>query len=160
MTEAEFLATIAGSTVEQWRRLNTQTMYGWEHGHNQRGNFIEPKTFELLAVFKNEIDISLAIGATVADDFEEPWTAKFADSSAHSVAVHFRFRGAVVYEWVGVYVDGGRYLLPMPTAAGAGAYVVEQERMPLARLMFDLAQPGGVHTSLEDALNRAGIQVI
>ena len=159
MTLDHLLKTVNGSAAADWYRMETHTVYGWEHGQKHGQNYLEPKTHSKLAVYKPDIDISLVMDATVNDPFVEPWVQKFPDKHAVSVAVQLRFRGSLVYEWVFVAVDGARYLLPMPKVVGGG-YQVPQAEMPLARLLFELYGVGGVHPSADDALKRAGVAVV
>ncbi len=159
MTLDEILKMIEGSTVTDWHKMNVSTTYGWTSGQDANGNYLEPNTHNYLAVFKPDVDVSIAFDATVADPYDEPWVRKFAAPRALSVAIWFRYRGAVVYEQVGVVVDGGRYLLPMPRPVNQG-FEVDQATLPLARLLFDLYGVGGPHQPVEDALAHAGVTIV
>src|SRR4051794_13628317 len=106
----DLLQTVEQSAPDDWHKMDFPTLYGW--GEGDKGD--EPRTFETLLVYKQDLDVSIAMAATVNKPFEEPWVEEFPDSSAESVVVAFRYRGAIVYEWTCVIVDGGRYLMPMP----------------------------------------------
>src|SRR5438552_4194865 len=108
MTLADLLNTVEGSAADDWHKLKVQTVYGWECG----AHWSVPNTCSELFILRSDIDVSLALVATVKAPFAEPWVQQFADPNATSVAVALRYRGAVVYTWTGVVVDGGRYLLP------------------------------------------------
>ena len=160
MNLSTFLQTIENSTVGQWHKTDVQNVFQWECGKTNGQNYIAPKTFETLAVYKEDIDISLVMTGTINENFSESWTQPFPDADATSVAVFLRYRGAVVYQWVGVIVDGGRYLMPMPEANGNGGYKVQRSSMPLARLLFGIYAPAGVHAQVEEALQRAGVPIL
>jgi hypothetical protein len=157
MKLADLLKTVENSGPEQWHKMDSPTIYGW--GEVDEGRY-EPKTFETLLVCKEDVDVSLAMAATVNKPFQEPWAEKFPDSSAESVVVALRYRGAIVYEWTCVIVDGGRYLMPMPDRKEKDEFELPKAKLPLARLLCQLHGPKGVHTELDGALQRAGIRVV
>jgi len=156
MNLPDFLKTVEQSDPSDWQKKQIQTVYGWNYGDD----WCVPNTCAELCVYKPDIDVTLAFAATVNEDFSEPWVTKFPNPHASSVAVVFRYRGAPVYELVGVVVDGGRYLLPMPAAKGNGQYEVPRDKMPMAELLFQLSGVGGVHTSAADALRGAGVPIV
>ena len=164
MTLSDLLLTVESSSADEWHKIEHETPYGWEWGDkNVDGKmypYIEPRSNHGLAVFKKDVDITLVYGADVTKDFSEPWTEQFPDTSAHSVSVGLQYRGQLVYEWVFVVVDGGRYLLPMPERLGQDQFQLSTAKLPLARLMFALYGPGGVHSSVEDALNRGRVAIV
>src|SRR5262245_52374553 len=100
----ELLATVERSAPADWHKMDSPTLYRWSWGTNGQGNFLEPRTFDTLLIYREDVDISMAMAATVTRPFDEPWVHKFASSDAESVAVALRYRGAVVYEWVHVVV--------------------------------------------------------
>jgi hypothetical protein len=159
MTLDELLQMVESSDASGWHKFEVGTVYGWEYGQKGGQNYLEPKTHDVLAVYRNDIDISLVFAATVNEDFAEPWCQKFPSAKAQSVAVWLRYRGQLVYERVCVVVDGGRYLLPMPEHVG-GTFQVHQSQLPIARLLFDLFRPGGPLGPLESVLNVAGVAVV
>lgn len=151
--------TVDNSTSADWQKLDIHPVRGWEHGQNQGGNYIAPLIFDSVAVYRPDIDITLAIGSTVVEDFAEPWVQTFAAQNASSVAVWLRYRGVPVQEWVCVVVDGGRYLVPLPRPVANG-YQVTQADMPRARLLFDLYGAGGAHQDVDSALAHAGVTIV
>lgn len=160
----DLILTVESSSSDEWHRMDHHTLHGWEWGdRNINGEmypYIEPKTHHNLAVFKKDVDVSIVFGADVIKDFAEPWVQAFPDPKASSILVVLRYRGQVVFEWVFVVVDGGRYLLPLPKPLGNGQYQFAQDKLPFARLMFALYGQGGVHHSLEDTLKRAGVTIV
>jgi hypothetical protein len=156
----DLIATVEKSMPDQWHKMESQTLYGWASGTMGEYPYIEAKTFDTLCVYKPDVDVSLAIGATVNETFEESWNKRFPDPIGRSLVVRLLYRGSPIYEWVFVSVDGGRYLLPMPERVGDDNFGVKKENLPLARLFFQLYGPAGVHDRLEDALKRAGVAVL
>jgi hypothetical protein len=156
----DLIAIVENSSINDWQKLDVHTTYGWEWGQKQGQNYLEPKTHSKLAVFNADVDISLAMDATVTEDFAESWTQKFASPKASSVAIWLRYRGAVVHEWVYVVVDGGRYLLPMPAPDSAGGYQIPNADLKIAQLFFDLYGVGGPHQTVSAALQHAGVKIV
>ena len=62
----EILTLVQASAVDDWQRTEVHTVYEWEYGQKGGQNFIAPKTHERLLVYKPDIDVSIAMGATVA----------------------------------------------------------------------------------------------
>jgi hypothetical protein len=158
MTLDQLLEAVEGSRAEDWHVLAVDTIYRWEGGHEGGQNNLEPKLHDHLAIYRYDVGISLAFGATVNDEFAEDWVQEFPDSRARSAAVWLRYHGHLVFQWTCVVVDGGRYLLPLPDHAD-GRFWVSQAGMPIARLLFDLFGPKGPHQPLESALKIAGIDI-
>jgi len=159
----DLLLTVESSSHDEWHKMDHFTLHGWESGERavsgQQHPYLEPKWHHKLAILKSDIDVSIAFGADVVEDFGETWTANFPNPKASSILVVLRYKGAVVYEWTFVVVDGGRYLLPLPELNN-GQYEVTTASLPFARLMFGLYGQGGLHTALENALTRAGINIV
>jgi hypothetical protein len=160
MNFGTLLTTVEGSSPTAWHiEKNVQTVYAWEYGQRRGQEFIEPRTFDSLAVYMPDIDISLVFAANLNDPFQQPWVQHF-PGSAVSVAIWLRYRGIMVKQWVAVMVEGGRYCLPRPDAAPSGGYQVLEADMPLRRLFFQLYGMSGIHQTVDDALRHAGITVV
>jgi len=139
--------------------MELHTIYDWEYGQKQGNYYLQPQTHSKLVVYKPNVDISLTMGATVVGNFQEPWTNKFFDPNASSVAIWLRYSGSVIFEWVYVCVDGCRYLLPMPNAV-IGGYEVQKTDLQLAQIFFELYGIGGAHQTVEAALEYAGVKIV
>lgn len=159
MTLDQILQTVEGSSPTDWHSMETQTIHSWVVSQGDDGSSIEPKTHSKLLVFRPDIDISVVMDATIVEPFVEPWTQMFQDKHASSVSVQLRYHGAIVFQWVFVVVDGGRYLLPLPEVVG-GAYQLPKARHPLASLFFSLYGVGGVHSTVDRALAVAAIAIV
>lgn len=160
----ELLTTVTRSYANEWHDIEHQVHYGWEYGEkNIAGGmypYLEPNQHSNVAILKDDVDISLAFGAVINADFVEPWTQKFPDEKGTSIAVELRYRGQVVYDWVFVFVDGGRFLMPIPKRDGK-EFSITKDEFTFASLMFDIVElrQGATHT-LDGALQRAGIKVV
>ncbi len=72
------------------------------------------------------------------------WTSNFPDHSATSFFVEATYGGSLVLQELLVWVDGGRYVLPVPrivqskSKANQVEYHVETRRLILARLLHGL----------------------
>ena len=156
----KLLTTIAESTATDWEKLDVPTEYNGvcDNGEADEHQSAGPSFHHTLAVYKPDIDVSLAYGAIVARPFQEPWTESFR-GPASTIAVWLRYRGAVVYEWVVASVDGGRCVLPLPGMQG-GRYVVQERDLPMAQLLFNLMSSVADDETLDMALQRAGLPVV
>ena len=125
MNLQELWAKVGNTSSDDWNKME----FALGSGHHS------------LAVFLDDVDVSIAYGRVVVEDFSEPWVTNFASPSANSIVVDLRYRGQVVDSTVFVSVDDGRYLLPMPKPEG-GAFFVSNSQLPFAALMFDLNPPG------------------
>jgi hypothetical protein len=60
-----------------------------------------------------------------------------------------------------VYVDGSRYLLPLPEYDSQNnSYIIKQDDLVFGRLLFQLYGPGGSASTIEDAFSWADIKVV
>jgi len=118
------------------------------------------KHVEAQAVFSPDIDISLDWSETVNPNFSEPWHQCLHDTGASSVSVELRHNGVPVDSWTFVIVDGGRYILPLPSPATGGGYELSSAMMPLGNLLFDLYHPGGASNTLAALLQRCTINIV
>jgi hypothetical protein len=66
------------------------------------------------AVFKHDVAISMAWGATAGGDYREPWATRCPDATARTAYIDIFYNGALVFRDVFVAVDGDRCYLPLP----------------------------------------------
>jgi len=170
MNLSTILQTLKDSDIDDWHKMPDQgPFHHWnvtsQHlGEGARTTDLEPVAHSSLAVYKPDIDISIAFGAIHRDEFNEPWTKNFPDKRASSEWVCLRYRGTVVYDWIVVLVDGARYAILLPSSEtgsdGEPIYRISREDLPLAELFYELYEsvgrgPGGVDT----ALRLAGVEI-
>lgn len=118
------------------------------------------KFAEAMAILTEDIDVSLDWSETVNPNFTEPWHQNLPDPGASSVSVVLRHNGSPVDNWTFVIVDGGRYILPLPSPGAGGGYELPSAMMPLGDLLFDLYHPGGASSTLTALLQRCSITVV
>ena len=160
MTLDDLLEIIEKTTPEDWYLTKENPIARWHYGTLKGANFLEPICHFKLLVLKSDIDISIAFGAPITDPFEEPWAKKFLDSHAVLIAIHLRYRGALVYDWPGVYVDGSRYLVPLPEREKlSDGFMIPRWRLKLARVLFALDECEGVYETVEQVLEKAGVRI-
>ena len=156
----EIRTLVDTSVIANWHKIEGNLVERWDQGQDaSQQNYLHPICHDALAVFKPNIAVSLAWGATINSKFSESWHADLPDSSANAVLVVLRHNGAKVDEWTFVIVDGGRYILPLPRLSN-GMYEIPTHMMALGRLIFSLYAPGGVHNSLDDLLAQCEITVV
>jgi hypothetical protein len=111
------------------------------------------------AVYSADVAIGIGTSETLVEDFKEEWSTHFPDKSAQSVYLDVFFNGSVVHREVCVFVDGARYLLPLPSRVEEGgevSWVVDPDRAALARLAHQVI--GGT-SDFADGLSQAGIEI-
>jgi hypothetical protein len=164
----EYRAIVENSVPENWEVMEVQHLYRWDVPVQLASELravdsaAPPSTTGRLAVYKPDIDISLAMVGVDAWNVQATWAMfarRFADAGAHThaVSVLFRYRGAVVYRWCGVEIDDGRGVLPQPKTDEAGNFVIRQDALPIARLILRLYSTQA--WTLEELLRSCGIKV-
>jgi hypothetical protein len=73
------------------------------------------------AVYSPDVSLSLEWGKPFRDDFQEDWTVAFPDPQARALIVDLLFNDKVISRELGVMVDGGRSILPLPERVGSPA---------------------------------------
>lgn len=139
------LNTVFGSSPADWERVHSWPLDGFDP---------DPEGFDGLerAVLQTDIDIALAWGTTLVDDFREPWANNNPDPSARSFNVYILHNGAPVYADFLVSVDGGRCYLPPPRG---GSNLVPTNRFELAQLLDGIERP---HGEFRDYFERSGLE--
>jgi hypothetical protein len=77
---------------------------------------IEVTQYSNVAALKKDLSVTLAWGYPCNNDFFESWCERFSRKDASSDYIDFYYNGAVIYRDIYVNVDGGRVMLPMPSA--------------------------------------------
>ena len=123
MTYNDFINMVANSSIEDW---NVIGCWGYGAGPSYKNRFefyeiygdeksvLKEESHGMYAVFKNNINISLAFGLTINENFKEEWANSFPDPQASSQFVDLFFANTLVERIAYVVVDGGRAKLPMP----------------------------------------------
>ena len=73
------------------------------------------ETHTQLATLRSDMSISIATGLSHLKEFKEKWTNNNPNPSASSDYIDFLWNGRPVVRKLGVWVDGGRGLLPVPS---------------------------------------------
>lgn len=161
MTLDTLIDTVKSSHSSDWTVMEATTVHSWKHGIYSGEYRLIPEQHTNHAVYKPDVDISIVWGATENDDFQESWTQKYSDPSARMVHVEIRYKGNAVKRDLAVYVDGSRYLLPLPEYDSQNnRYIIKQDDIVFGRLLFQLYGPGGSASTIEDAFSWADIKVV
>ena len=139
MDLAKVQGLVLSSKVDDWQRWEE---VGWpsEGRHGDR------------ATYRSDVALELHWGRVLNEHFVEPWTAHFANPTAHSFVVEATYGGSLVLQQVLVSVDGGRYTLPLPRVylpdpnSSETEYRVEHRPLIMARLVQGLGGWGGYDT--------------
>ncbi len=157
----QILQLIFASELGGWHILDENIVRTWESGHQDGYPFSRPIMHNNSAVYRQDIDIKLAWGAVETEEFNEPWHQAFPDHAASSVWVDLLYRGSRVSSWMFVIVDGGRYLVRLPTPNADGTYSIRQNELGFSELIFQLYSHGqGPYHTLLEAFQACAITVI
>ncbi|HAW3418398.1 TPA: hypothetical protein JLS61_001824 [Escherichia coli] len=103
-------------------------------------NNIEVKSHTNILSLKSNLAIQVAYGMENNEDFKEVWANSFDNPFASSCFVDFFFNNQLIFRDIGVSVDGGRCMLPLPRLKYDNNYFVtsvyvEKEKCDFFRLL-------------------------
>lgn len=178
MTLDEILKTVCNSSPDAWETIDVQTIHAWSfsqsfpEGPTKPVSELQPKTHGTRAIYKGDIDISLAWGAEHRDEYAAPWMpggSPYPDKSVSSIFVELRYRGEVVQYWIMIFLDGFRILIPTPDMVPGSwddekrtaRWYVSRSDLQLGRLLAALIVSGDTKAgdSTEEALKRTGVEI-
>ena len=145
MQLSNFLTTILSSNSTDWEVIADGPTYLydpeiWHTGSDQLLN-ITIKTHHSIAVYRQDISISLAWGLENHDSFNEDYATRFADSSASTAWLDLFYSGSLIKRELYVIVDGGRAFLPLADRKVEKdtykiiGWTVDQDRYKLIKLL-------------------------
>jgi hypothetical protein len=114
---------------------------------------LRPEAHPEMAVFIQDVAISLGFGLPWMDDFQEPWVKKFPDRHASGSWADVFYNGALVFRTQYVTVDDGRTNLPLPPAIDK--FDVPEDYVKFMRLIDNFGQM----SSFDMDFRRAGMTV-
>jgi hypothetical protein len=94
-------------------------------------------------------------------DFEEEWTNRAPDRTAHMMTVQLKINDSAVAEVLFVTLDGGRYLVPLPrkrVISGRISYFWESDTLP-----FKVGRVVGRyyrHANIEEAAKFLNVEIV
>jgi hypothetical protein len=115
---------------------------------------LEPEFHNGYAVYKNDVNITLARGRKHMDEYNALWLKKnpFPDKSVSSVFVDLYYAGQVMHRWIVVYMDGFREVILQPSVENVPGsdgdlpedyeYFIPTDKMQLLRLLTGLIVSG------------------
>lgn len=111
----------------------------WTKGGGEFDN-IEVKSHSNILSLKSNLGIQVAYGMENNEDFKEVWANSFSNPSASSCFIDFFFNNQLIFRDIGVSVDGGRCMLPLPRLKYDNNYLitavyVEKEKCDFFRLL-------------------------
>lgn len=106
---------------------------------------------EFTRVHRDDVMLQLIMPEEDSGTFNEPWVHKFPDPKAYKYDVHVMYGGSRIHAFLFISVDGGRYMVPIPTS---GQMEIDELQYTLARIIQNTA------LSIDDALKTAGIKVV
>ncbi|MGY4572576.1 hypothetical protein [Bradyrhizobium sp. USDA 3256] len=155
MTLEELLSKIEESDASEWNSINrptfAQDIQQVSGGHPVP--WVEIDEHHSLLVLRTDLRISIALGLTHLEDFQEDWATKFADRKASSSWVDFRYNGVPVLRELRVLVDGARAGLPVPQF---GKVDIPERQYNIWRLIDAVVGSG----NFADYFKRAGLQTV
>lgn len=127
-----------GSVKENWNQIECggtgsgpsyKDSFTFHQRYDSQDNIITHASFNDLAVYKEDISITMAWGLPVINhsneesELKKDWISKFPDGRVgHYRLVDLFYNNALVLRSEYVLVDGGNYKLPYPNTDGKGGY--------------------------------------
>ena len=125
MNLTQLMSIVAASSAKDWNHI---ICWGFESGPSYRdqfsfsefakgqSNLLHVTSHSDVAVYLQDVSMTIEFGLTWMDDFKEEWTERFPDRKASSSYADVFYNGNLVYRDVYVTVDGGRTKLPLPSS--------------------------------------------
>jgi hypothetical protein len=130
-----FLRHICQSTHKEWTKIEVPSFTTYD---------------EILSL---DLDLSVSIGIKEhRSHFDEPWTKGFANPSASSSYIDLLWNGRPVHRLIGVWLDGGRAIVPIPEPS---TLEVTEQNETIFRLVDSLCGTG----AYDEYMRRAKIKV-
>ena len=101
--------------------------------------------------YRGDVLLQIVVDEDSSRDFQEPWVEKFPDKRGFRYDVHIMYGGVLIHTFLFVSVDGGRYMVPLPTSQ---ALEIDELQYTLARIIENTSY------SIDEGLRRAGIKVV
>ncbi len=156
----KLIQTILSSSREDWHTINCwapgsgpsyhevlQTDDAPEGGFTQVGH-------NIVAIYKDDIAITLAFGMMINADFVQDWANIFVNPHASSHRVDVFYNNALVFRESYVSVDGGKGKLPFPR--GRKELLVPKGYFYFIKLLDCLS---GYHSRYEDYFQRSDLRL-
>lgn len=173
----DLMSTIVNSDPERWNQISDGPLYKDQFisSTSAKGNELMTDAHTNVAVYKDDLDISIAWGLDAHDSwFDKEKTVltfdlnkRFADQKVHTIIVDVFWRGSLVEREYVLAVDGYRAYLPLPTGkkvAGDGAEsatykdVFNASEIPFARFMHNLVHHVGM--TFDEYMSQAGLEIV
>ncbi len=165
----DLLKTILSSNEEQWKTIscwgygsgpsykNMFTFYNVFYGQE---NVLKVDSHSDICIYKEDIDIIIAYGITINDDFKAKWANQFPDPNASSEIVDIFYKNSLVFREEFLYVDGGRCKLPIPSYREGGDLVVSKDYYDFIKLFERITSRHINDNNFNYYFNQTGIKVI
>lgn len=156
------LITLQDSRAADWDRLPIDNIYTWEvakyfDSNLQEHSYIVPNCHGCYALYRFDVDLSLAWGAAVKDDARAPWMKWF--DAPKATVIQLRYRGNPTCVWRAAMVENGKFLIPEPQSFDGKNLMIDEEALRLARLLFEIHAPSDPPKSLDEFFAERGIHV-
>lgn len=155
MRLADLIETVSATSGDDWSHAGVDGYFRelsiTSFGIDDRAPWkLEIESHDGSAVLREDVRVMLVWGMG-HDSFQEEWATRFPDENAFRSYVDLFFCGAPVLRTAIVYVDGARYLLPMPHP---GTLEVPEQRVRFTKAVCDVAIPA---SDFGEAMRRAGL---
>jgi len=157
----ELVEMVVRSCCRDWHTITTwgagsgpSYRFQFESSSGVAGQHLAVDSHSMVAVFKEEVALTLAWGLVSNEGFDEDWVHSFADKHATSSFLDVFWGGSLVYRELYVTVDGGRVHLPLPDKHD-GVLTAPESYCALVKLIQDLE---GAGYDFDEYLERAKIK--
>lgn len=131
----------------------------WTKGSGEFSS-VEVNSHTNILSLKKNISIQIAYGLVNNEDFKELWANSFTNPSASSCFVDFFFNNQLVYRDIGVSVDGGRCMLPLPRLKYDHNYMVTSTYVEKEKCDFFQLLNTHIPRDYERFIEQAGFEII
>lgn len=156
MNLEELLSKIENSNASEWTSIDRPTFaqdIQQVSGGGHPVPWVVVDEHHALLVLRTDLRISIALGLTHLENFQEDWATKFADRKASSSWVDFRYNGVPVLRELRVLVDGARAGLPVPRY---GSMEIPERQYTIWALIDAVIGSGNFY----DYFKRAGLETV
>jgi hypothetical protein len=160
MTHSELLSIVASSVEEDWNLIHSDigSTYIYKldfyNGLEEQKNVIIVDSHSTIAIYKNDLSITMAWGMKDDVPFTESYLESFSDKNAVRLYLDFFYNGVLVNRLPYIDVDGHRASLPIGLPSN-GKFYVEKIKNDIIKLVHNLDH-GSAGYQYDDYFKRAG----
>lgn len=165
----ELIKTILNSEKDQWNMISCwgygsgpsyKNKFEFFNVYNGQENVLWVDSHSNICIFKEDIDITMAFGITLNEDFIAEWANQFDDPRAYSKIIDIFYRGVLVFRETYLVVDGGRCELPIPSYRENRELIVTKDYYNFIKLLEKIINGSNNDDHFNYYFNQTGIKIV